>query len=63
MELILPVFLVRTTRNIHLKFEVDNLFNFDTGVISNLGHVTCPANFKRANYIIDKTQNYKNGDE
>ena len=33
MELILSVFLVSTTRNIHYKFEVDNLFNFDTGVI------------------------------
>ena len=50
MDLILSVFLVRDTRNINLKFEVDNLFNFDTGVISKFGHVTCPANFKCANY-------------
>ena len=53
MKLILSVFLVRNTKSIHLKFEVNNLFDFDTGVISNFGHVTCQANFKRANYNIN----------
>ena len=50
MNLILSVFLVRTTKNIQSKFEVDNLFNFDTGVISNFGQVTCPAKIKLKYY-------------
>ena len=50
MELI---FIVRTIRKMHLKFKIDNLFNFDTGVILIFGYVTCPANFKRANYTLD----------
>ena len=31
MDLELSVFLVRTTKNIYKKFQVEILFNFDTG--------------------------------
>ena len=50
MYLKMLVLLARTTKNIYLKFNVYNLFNFDTGLFSRFGHVTCPANFKRADY-------------
>ena len=36
--------------NKSLKFYLDNLYNFETGVVSIFGHVTCPANFKRVDY-------------
>ena len=32
------------------KVQVHNYSNFGTGEFSILGHVTCPANFKRADY-------------
>ena len=37
-------------KTIYLKFYVDNLFIFDTGVSSIFGHMTCPTNFKRTKY-------------
>ena len=45
MDLKLSVLLVRTTKNIHKKFQVDHLYNVGTGVFSIFGHVTCPANY------------------
>ena len=34
MNLKTSVFLVRTTKNVYLKFDVNNLLIFDTGVFS-----------------------------
>ena len=41
---------ITTTKNKYLKFYFHNLFDFDTGVSSIFGYVTCPANFKLADY-------------
>ena len=48
INLEISVFLVRTTNSIYLKFYVDKLFNFDTGIFQIFGRVNCPANFRRA---------------
>ena len=50
VDLKVLVFPLRTTKNMLLKFNVDNLLNFKTGVFLNFDHMTCLANFNYADY-------------
>ena len=46
----LLVYVIGSPHKKYWKFGIHNCSNFGTGVSIIFGHVTCPANFKRADY-------------
>ena len=50
----LLVYVIDSPHKKYWKFGIHNCSYFGTGVSSIFGHVTCPANFKRADYSLKK---------
>lgn len=56
----LLVYVIGSPHKKYWKFGIHNCSNFGTGVSSIFGHVTCLANFKRADYRLHPNSNPNN---